>query len=223
MISTATGCFARASAVAIQLLLMDRSSLIDGVNLTSTPRKSARFRAAGISPLRAANRISRQRYQVLAVAIRATLADSIAAGGSSVRDYVLQRRRRWRLPAFLRGLWPRGQPPSCQQPVRARRQAGRSTFCPRCQRWMLRRRQHSSAIGPFVANASIRQASADPARLAPTSGGRCHKPCLSEQPKSSNDLAWAMVSTPSAITVRSKAAAGRSNQSPCRPHRSSYC
>jgi len=43
---------------------------------------------AGISPLRKANRISRERYRVLADAIRATLAAAIAAGGSTVRDYV---------------------------------------------------------------------------------------------------------------------------------------
>jgi formamidopyrimidine-DNA glycosylase len=42
---------------------------------------------AGISPLRAANRISRARYEVLVPAIRATLSDAIA-GGSSIRDYV---------------------------------------------------------------------------------------------------------------------------------------
>jgi formamidopyrimidine-DNA glycosylase len=43
---------------------------------------------AGISPLRKADRISRERYRVLADAIRATLAAAIAAGGSTVRDYV---------------------------------------------------------------------------------------------------------------------------------------
>jgi formamidopyrimidine-DNA glycosylase len=43
---------------------------------------------AGISPLRAANRISRARYENLVPAIRETLSDAIAAGGSSIRDYV---------------------------------------------------------------------------------------------------------------------------------------
>uniref|UniRef100_UPI0026158121 2Fe-2S iron-sulfur cluster-binding protein n=1 Tax=uncultured Aurantimicrobium sp. TaxID=1705357 RepID=UPI0026158121 len=43
---------------------------------------------AGISPLRAANRISRERYELLVPAIRETLSAAIAAGGSSIRDYV---------------------------------------------------------------------------------------------------------------------------------------
>ena len=43
---------------------------------------------AGISPLRVANRISRERYRRLVPAIRETLADAITAGGSSIRDYV---------------------------------------------------------------------------------------------------------------------------------------
>lgn len=43
---------------------------------------------AGISPLRAAGRIGAARCQALARAVRSTLEASIAAGGSSVRDYV---------------------------------------------------------------------------------------------------------------------------------------
>ena len=42
---------------------------------------------SGIHPSRAAGKISRARYEMLADGIRQTLTRAIAAGGSSLRDY----------------------------------------------------------------------------------------------------------------------------------------
>jgi formamidopyrimidine-DNA glycosylase len=90
---------------------------------------------AGISPLRAANRISRARYGQLVAAIRATLSDAIAAGGSSIRDYVhSDGSAGWF--QIQAGVYGRaGQPcRRCGGVVRQIRQAGRSTFyCAGCQ------------------------------------------------------------------------------------------
>jgi formamidopyrimidine-DNA glycosylase len=90
---------------------------------------------AGISPLRAANRISRARYEVLVPAIRATLSDAIAAGGSSIRDYVHSDGGAgcFQIQA---GVYDRAGEPClrCGGVVRQVRQAGRSTYyCAGCQ------------------------------------------------------------------------------------------
>ncbi|MFT3849046.1 MAG: bifunctional DNA-formamidopyrimidine glycosylase/DNA-(apurinic or apyrimidinic site) lyase [Propionivibrio sp.] len=91
--------------------------------------------AAGISPLRAANRIGRERYHALAPAIRKILANAIAAGGSSVRDYVHSDGGAGSFQLACAVYDRAGKPcAACGQPIRVIRQAGRSTFyCPRCQ------------------------------------------------------------------------------------------
>ena len=84
----------------------------------------------------AAGRIGRERCRILATHIRATLQESIAAGGSSVRDYVHSDggAGSFQVTCFVYGR--EGQPCRvCGTPIRASRQAGRTTFnCPRCQR-----------------------------------------------------------------------------------------
>jgi formamidopyrimidine-DNA glycosylase len=86
--------------------------------------------------LRAANRISRERYRRLVPAIRTTLETSIAAGGSSVRDYVHSDGGAGCFQLSCAVYGRNGEAcPSCGNPVRSIRQAGRSTFyCPSCQR-----------------------------------------------------------------------------------------
>ncbi|MEM9430856.1 MAG: bifunctional DNA-formamidopyrimidine glycosylase/DNA-(apurinic or apyrimidinic site) lyase [Pseudomonadota bacterium] len=93
---------------------------------------------AGISPFRAAGRISRPRIEALVSAIRETLTDAIAAGGSSLRDY---RQADGELGYFQHSfaVYDReGRPcrrPTCGGRVRRRVQSARSTFyCPVCQR-----------------------------------------------------------------------------------------
>jgi len=97
----------------------------------------ALFRA-GISPTRRAGRISARRIAGLVLAIRDTLIEAIAAGGSSLRDY---RQADGDLGYFqhtFRVYGRTGQPcttPGCTGTIARTVQSGRSSFhCPRCQR-----------------------------------------------------------------------------------------
>jgi formamidopyrimidine-DNA glycosylase len=93
---------------------------------------------SGISPLRHAGRIADARIGSLVGSIRDVLAEAIAAGGSSLRDY---RRADGELGYFQHSFRVYGregkrcQNPDCTGIIRRRLQAGRSTFyCPACQR-----------------------------------------------------------------------------------------
>ena len=115
----------------IKPLLMD-SHLVVGIG--NIYASESLFRA-GISPLRAANRISRERYGRLVPAIRRTLADAIAAGGSSIRDYVHSDGSAGCFQVEC-VVYDRAGAPCrrCGGVIRQLRQAGRSTFyCPACQ------------------------------------------------------------------------------------------
>lgn len=90
---------------------------------------------AGISPLRAANRISAARCDRLAVEIRQTLSDAIAAGGSSLRDFVHSDGGAGCFQVEC-AVYDRAgaECRRCRAPIRQIRQAGRSTFyCAKCQ------------------------------------------------------------------------------------------
>jgi len=93
---------------------------------------------AGIAPMRPGGRIGAERLRRLHGSVRAVLADAIAAGGSSLRDF---RHADGRLGYFQHrfAVYGReGQPCQkigCAGVIRRRFLAGRSTFdCPRCQR-----------------------------------------------------------------------------------------
>ena len=121
----------RRRAGPIKPLLMD-SHLVVGIG--NIYAAESLFRA-GISPMRAANRISRERYARLVPAIRQTLADAIAAGGSSIRDYVHSDGGAGCFQVEC-AVYDRAGAPCqrCGGPVRQVRQGGRSTFyCPACQ------------------------------------------------------------------------------------------
>ena len=115
----------------IKPLLMD-SHLLVGVGNIYASESLCR---AGISPLRAANRISRQRYGRLVPAIRETLSDAIAAGGSSIRDYVHSDGGAGCFQVDVAVYDRAGLPcQRCDGVVKQIRQGGRSSFyCPRCQ------------------------------------------------------------------------------------------
>jgi formamidopyrimidine-DNA glycosylase len=115
----------------IKPVLMDSHMVVGIGNIYAS---ESLFRA-GISPQRAANRISRARYALLVPAIRETLSDAIAAGGSSIRDYVHSDGGAgcFQIQA---GVYDRAGEPClrCGGIVRQIRQAGRSTYyCPQCQ------------------------------------------------------------------------------------------
>ncbi|MFN4159294.1 MAG: bifunctional DNA-formamidopyrimidine glycosylase/DNA-(apurinic or apyrimidinic site) lyase [Gemmobacter sp.] len=93
---------------------------------------------AGISPRRLAGNIGAARAARLVPVIREVLAEAIAAGGSSLRDY---RQADGELGYFqhaFRVYGREGQPclsPGCGGTIARIVQAGRSSFyCPRCQR-----------------------------------------------------------------------------------------
>ncbi|MBI4743070.1 MAG: bifunctional DNA-formamidopyrimidine glycosylase/DNA-(apurinic or apyrimidinic site) lyase [Betaproteobacteria bacterium] len=116
----------------VKPLLMD-SHLVVGIGNIYASESLFRSR---ISPLRAANRISRERYRALVSAIRETLAASIAAGGSSVRDYVHSDGGAGCFQLSCAVYDRTGEAcHRCGKPIYMIRQAGRSTFyCPSCQR-----------------------------------------------------------------------------------------
>lgn len=91
--------------------------------------------AAGIHPATAAGRLSKTRCARLATCIRATLERAIAAGGSSLRDFVDGHGR----PGYFQqsyAVYGRAGEPchTCGAPIETTRQGNRATFhCPRCQ------------------------------------------------------------------------------------------
>ena len=121
----------RKRAGPIKPILMD-SHLVVGVG--NIYAAESLFRA-GISPVRAANRISLERYGLLVSAIRETLADAIAAGGSSIRNYVHNDGSEGWFQINVAVYDRAGEPcRRCEGTVKQIRQGGRSSFyCPRCQ------------------------------------------------------------------------------------------
>lgn len=115
----------------IKPTLMD-SHLVVGIG--NIYASESLFRA-GISPLRAANRISRARYGLLVTSIRETLSDAIAAGGSSIRDYVHSDGGAGCFQIQAAVYERDGEPcRRCAGVIRQIRQSGRSSYyCPSCQ------------------------------------------------------------------------------------------
>ncbi|NJD26451.1 MAG: bifunctional DNA-formamidopyrimidine glycosylase/DNA-(apurinic or apyrimidinic site) lyase [Betaproteobacteria bacterium] len=121
----------RGRAAPVKPLLMD-SHLVVGIG--NIYASESLFRA-GISPLRAAGRIGRARCEALVPAIRQTLSDAIAAGGSSIRDYVHSDGGAGCFQVDC-AVYDRAGLPCvrCAGTVRQVRQGGRSTYwCPACQ------------------------------------------------------------------------------------------
>ncbi len=115
----------------IKPVLMDGHMVVGIGNIYAS---ESLFRA-GISPMRAANKISAKRIDLLVPTIRQTLSDAIAAGGSSIRDYVhSDGASGWF--QIQAGVYDRAGQAClrCGGVVRQTRQAGRSTYyCPGCQ------------------------------------------------------------------------------------------
>lgn len=91
---------------------------------------------ARISPLRPAGRLTRPECERLHAAIKDTLERAVAAGGSSVRDYVHSDGGAGSFQLSCAVYGRAGEPcPSCHLPIRNVRQGGRSTFyCAHCQK-----------------------------------------------------------------------------------------
>jgi len=93
---------------------------------------------AGISPRRSAHTVTGRRAELLVVAIREVLAAAIAAGGSSLRDYVQVSGELGYFQHSWQAYDREGQPcrrSGCAGTIRRIQQSGRSTFfCPAHQR-----------------------------------------------------------------------------------------
>jgi len=90
---------------------------------------------AGIAPTRAAGRITRAKFVLLVDSIRAVLTAAIAAGGSSLRDYVRPDGQLGYFAKDWRVYGREGQPCPCGGTVERRIDSGRSTFhCVACQK-----------------------------------------------------------------------------------------
>jgi len=91
---------------------------------------------AGINPKRAAGRISRDKYGLLAEVIKEVLNESISQGGTTLRNFVNDEGKPGYFRLHLNVYGKTGEPCiSCRVPIREIRQGQRSTFyCPKCQR-----------------------------------------------------------------------------------------
>jgi formamidopyrimidine-DNA glycosylase len=90
---------------------------------------------AHINPRRAAGSVSRERLERLVPAIKDVLHEAIAAGGSTLRDFVAPSGELGYFPKSFAAYDREGQGCPCGGTIKRFAQGGRSTFyCPRCQR-----------------------------------------------------------------------------------------
>ncbi len=123
-------CKRRASA--IKPVIMDAQVVVGVGNIYA----SESLFHAGIRPTTAARRLSRPACERLVTAIRKVLAAAIAAGGSSLRDYVATDGELGYFQLQTRVYDRAGRPCKvCSTPIRRIVQGQRATFfCPVCQR-----------------------------------------------------------------------------------------
>ena len=123
---------ARGRRLAIKNLLMNGSVVVGVGNIYAN---ESLYRA-GIRPDRSSNRVSRARCQRLTDAVKQVLEQAIAAGGTTLRDFLREDGK----PGYFRHdlqVYDRaGAPcPGCGTPLRGMRIGQRSSFyCPKCQR-----------------------------------------------------------------------------------------
>jgi len=118
-------------SAAIKLLLLDQRIVAGLGNIYVC---EALYRA-GIHPRRAGGSISLERLRRLVQAIHDVLAEAIAAGGSSLRDFASPNGELGYFSKSFAVYDREGQPCGCGGTVRRLVQGGRSTFyCPACQR-----------------------------------------------------------------------------------------
>jgi formamidopyrimidine-DNA glycosylase len=118
-------------AAAIKLLLLDQRIIAGLGNIYVC---EALYRA-GIHPSRAGGSLSLDRLKRLVPAIHDVLAEAIAAGGSTLKDFISPDGELGYFSKSFSVYDREGQPCACGGRVRRIVQGGRSTFyCPRCQR-----------------------------------------------------------------------------------------
>ncbi len=117
---------------AIKVVLLSGQAVVGAGNIYAC---EALYRA-GIDPRLRADRISRPRAERLLAALRQTLAQAIAAGGSTLRDFRDAHGAAGAFQTLAQVYGRAGQPcVRCGQPVRRMLQGQRATFwCAACQR-----------------------------------------------------------------------------------------
>lgn len=130
-------CALAGRASAIKAALLDQRNVAGLGNIYVC---EALFRA-GISPRRKAGSVQGARAQRLVAAIKATLTEAIAAGGSSLRDYVQPDGELGYFQHAWKVYGRAGEPcercpgaPACQGIARIVQSARSTFFCPRTQR-----------------------------------------------------------------------------------------
>jgi len=122
----------RGRTAPVKSFLMDQRIVVGVGNIYAA---ESLFRA-GISPLRAAGKVARERYQSLALAVKEILDYAITRGGTTLRDFISPDGApgyfEQELAAYGRG----GQPcPRCGRPLKQRSIGQRaSVWCGHCQR-----------------------------------------------------------------------------------------
>lgn len=122
---------ARGRRCAVKLLIMDAQVVVGVGNIYAN---EALF-MAGISPRRAAGRVSRSRYDALAASIKTVLENAITVGGTTLRDFVGGDGQPGYFKQSLLVYDRAGEPcRRCSTPIRLIRLGQRSTYyCPHCQ------------------------------------------------------------------------------------------
>lgn len=117
--------------VAVKQFIMDSKVVVGVGNIYAN---EALFKA-GIDPRRAAGRISAQRYELLAEAIREVLGAAIAQGGTTLRDFVNPQNKPGYFSQSLQVYGRAGQScRHCARPLRGMMLGQRATvFCDHCQ------------------------------------------------------------------------------------------
>ncbi|NUS38774.1 MAG: bifunctional DNA-formamidopyrimidine glycosylase/DNA-(apurinic or apyrimidinic site) lyase [Lysobacter sp.] len=116
----------------VKTFLMDQAVVVGVGNIYAA---EALF-AAGISPLRAAGRVSRERYRALAGEVKRILAYAIERGGTTLRDFISPDGAPGYFELELLAYGRGGEPcPRCGRPLKQAAIGQRTTaWCPGCQR-----------------------------------------------------------------------------------------
>lgn len=123
---------AQGRVVAVKPFLMDAKTVVGVGNIYAS---EALFRA-GIDPRRSAGKVGRAAFARLANAVREVLAEAIAAGGTTIRDFTNSDGEPGYFRISLRVYGRAGEGcVACGTPIRQIRLGQRSTyFCAKCQK-----------------------------------------------------------------------------------------
>jgi formamidopyrimidine-DNA glycosylase len=116
----------------VKTFLMDQAVVVGVGNIYAA---ESLFRA-GISPLRAAGKVSRERYMALAGAVKEILAYAITRGGTTLRDFLSPDGAPGYFEQELSAYGRAGEPcPRCGRPMKQANIGQRTTvWCGHCQR-----------------------------------------------------------------------------------------